>query len=606
MAPNTLRLLPIKSYAHSPVDRSCFVLDGSAVDPVTAIVPASGVSLPPRVPRRPGRPFRLHILHINDLHGRVSQVEHPNSPPILARVAGRSAELRRSCQGAPDSAVLLLSAGDELGGSVFDDVGACALSHPMYHLYSQMGLDAAVLGNHDLDRGPVWLAGSIGDHARFPVLAANLAPTAALAGLVHPAALLVVKGVHVGVVGLTTPAQAQNRSSLRVLDPVQTLHHLLPALQPLCDVMIVLSHLGLRLEASGASVVAAGDVELAQSLPRGSLHLIVGGHTHHALNIDGLEADNIVNGIPLVQAGALGRYLGEATIHVNGAAALTDARLSPVHELPLDEMLETEAVQPLLAETRRLLQRSLGRVDSHRDLSTEAVRNDLALGESALANFICDALLARCRAQGMAADLAMIDSSVVRSGLPAGSVLTRGDWFQVMPYADTIRLLRLTGRDLHSILQDNARRVGRLDEPHTERGFLHWSRQVRYLIDPGASRRSATAQMATVNGLPLEWQPERVYTVACSSFVRQLAGPWERRAAAELGFVPLSLQPWPAAGTGHFLRQEMMAFIEQVGGVTAEAGAQRDGRLRVLWSTLIARQSYTERTEETQRTQRAA
>jgi 2',3'-cyclic-nucleotide 2'-phosphodiesterase (5'-nucleotidase family) len=533
-------------------------------------------------------------------------VEHPDSPPILARVAGRLAELRRCCQDDSDSAVLMFSAGDELAGSVFDDATAGAVSHPVYHLYSRMNLDAVALGNHDLDRGPTWLAGSIRCHARFPVLAANLAPAPELVGMVHPAALLVVKGLRVAVVGLATPAQAQKRPRLQVANPSQTLRNLLPVLGPLCDVVIVLSHLGLRLESGSASVVTTGDVELAEGLPRGAVHLIAGGHTHHALNPEGLEVGNIVNGIPLVQAGALGRYLGEATISVNGAAALTDARLTPVHELPLDEMLETQAVQPLLAQARQHLQRPLGRVDSHRDLSTEAVRNDLALGESALANFICDALLARCRANSVAVDLAMIDSSVVRSGLPATGVLTRGDWLRVMPYADTIRLLRLTSRDLLSILQDNARRVGRLDEPHTERGFLHWSRQVRYLIDPGASRRSATAQMATVNGSPLEWQPERVYSVACPSFVRQLAAPWERRAAAELGFVPLALQPWLAGDTGLFLRQELMTFIEQTGGVTTAAGAQRDGRLRVLWSTLIAQQSYTESPEAPQRTHRAA
>jgi 2',3'-cyclic-nucleotide 2'-phosphodiesterase (5'-nucleotidase family) len=591
--PSTLRLAPVGAPSAAAEGGARFVLVGDATAaPIETILPDPGVTLPLRSRRRPDRPFRLRILHINDLHGCISQVEHPDSPPILARVAGRLAELRRRCHDDPDSAVLMLSAGDELAGSVFDDAAAGAVSHPVYHLYSQMGLDAAALGNHDLDLGPAWLARSIRSYARFPILAANLAPAPELAGLVHPAALLVAKGVRVGIVGLTTPAQAQKRRGLRVADPVQTLHNLLPALRPLCDVVIVLSHLGLRLEASGASVVAAGDVELAQSLPRGAVHLIVGGHTHHVLNTDGLEADNIVNGIPLVQAGALGRYLGEATISVNGAAALTDARLTLVSELPLDETIETVIVQPLLAEIRQRLQGSLGRVDGHRDMSTESVRNDLALGESALANFICDALLARCRAQGVAADLAMVDSSVVRSGLPAGGVLTRGDWFRVMPYADTIRLLRLSGRELHQLLQDNARRVGRPDEPHTERGFLHWSRQVRYLIDPGASRRSASVQMATVDGLPLEWQSEHVYTVACPSFVRQVAGPWERRAAADLGFIPLALQPWPAADTGLFLRQELMTYIEQAGGVTAVAGAQRDGRLRVLWSSLVARSSH--------------
>ena len=195
----------------------------------------------------------------------------------------------------------------------------------------------------------------------------------------------------------------------------------------------------------------------------------------------------------------------------------------------------------------------------------------------------------------------MIDSSVVRCGLPAHDSLTLGDWFKVMPFADTIRLYRLNALDLRRLLLDNARRAGRPDEPHTERGFLHFSRQVRYLIEPGASRRSASALMTMVNGAPLEWQPEHVYTVACPSFVRQLAGPWERRAAAELGFLPLSLQRWTAVDTGLFLRQEVLAYIEQAGGVTGAAGVQRDGRVRVLWSTLVALQSHIDSTEKTQR-----
>ena len=59
----------------------------------------------------------------------------------------------------------------------------------------------------------------------------------------------------------------------------------------------------------------------------------------------------------------------------------------------------------------------------------------------------------------------MIDSSVVRCGLPAHDSLTLGDWFKVMPFADTIRLYRLNALDLRRLLLDNARRAGRPDEP---------------------------------------------------------------------------------------------------------------------------------------------
>ncbi len=85
----TLRLARLDTPTASSSSSARFLLIGDATaSPVTAILPDPGVALPPRAPRSPDRPFRLHILHINDLHGRISQVEHPDSPPVLSRIAG--------------------------------------------------------------------------------------------------------------------------------------------------------------------------------------------------------------------------------------------------------------------------------------------------------------------------------------------------------------------------------------------------------------------------------------------------------------------------------------------------------------------------------------
>ena len=237
--PQQLRLVRIGVPRSDAAENARFLFVGNSSVPVEAIILDPDVALPPPALPRPGRPFRLHILHINDLHGRISQLELPGSPPILSRIAGRLKELRRRCQADPNSAVLMLSVGDELAGSAFDDVAIGDIAHPVYHLYGQMGMDAVALGNHDLDLGPVRLAAAIRHHARFPVLSANLAPLPELEGLVHPAALIVVKGVRVGIVGLTTLAQPQGRPDIRLLDPVQTLHNILPALRPMCDLSLI-------------------------------------------------------------------------------------------------------------------------------------------------------------------------------------------------------------------------------------------------------------------------------------------------------------------------------------------------------------------------------
>ena len=90
----------------------------------------------------------------------------------------------------------------------------------------------------------------------------------------------------------------------------------------------------------------------------------MGGHTHHVLNETGLSAANIVNGIPIVQAGQLGHFVGEVDISVQPdeyiregentgpapareVAAVTHVRLTATADLPV-AAFEREYVQPLL------------------------------------------------------------------------------------------------------------------------------------------------------------------------------------------------------------------------------------------------------------------
>ena len=89
----------------------------------------------------------------------------------------------------------------------------------------------------------------------------------------------------------------------------------------------------------------------------------------------------------------------------------------------------------------------------------------------------------------------MIDSSVVRCGLPAHDSLTLGDWFKVMPFADTIRLYRLNALDLRRLLLDNARRAGRPDEPfYPDRVMGGAPKQLQQVVlHLGAQRRGPLA-----------------------------------------------------------------------------------------------------------------
>lgn len=572
-------------------DAELFLFVGDVMGgPITELEMASGVQLPERRDDLAKRHFRLKILHVNDLHGHIIRFHASPGLPVFSKIVYHVRQLRRRIQDDPQAAVLFLSAGDDLVGTVLDELlGDDADSYGMhagYRLYSEAGVDASAIGNHDLDMGSQLLARAIEEDARHPILSANLVGSRWLQDHYYPAALIVAKGVRVGIIGLSTPAaiKPQQDAGLHVANPIQAVHNLLPALRPICDVIIILSHLGYSLNSNSGSVSEAGDVELAQSLPSGAVHLIVGGHTHHVLNEQGLTPDNIVNGIPIVQAGTLGSFVGEVdiTVQEEQCAAVTNARLTATSTLPTDESFETDVVKPILEMAQPFFDEELGVVADHPDLTTDAVRNAFASEESALANFITDALVMQTRANGYNVDLAAIDDSCMRCGLPIGRPLKFSDWFQLMPFPDTIRLCWLTGAELKKLLEDNARRADRPDEPNTDRGFLQFSRQVRYTIELGEERAAATARDITVNGRPLASQLERSFLLACTSVTRQPARTWERLTGQLHGFSFVDVHSFPHLDPHLFLRDILVDYIREHGGVTEEGGVGRDGRLKFV------------------------
>ncbi|MGC8781055.1 MAG: bifunctional metallophosphatase/5'-nucleotidase, partial [Anaerolineae bacterium] len=528
------------------------------------------------LPQQAGPPMperRLTVLHFNDLHGRLA---------VFGRIAGWLAAERRRAAAQKDHVVLAVTAGDECGGAL-SDLLLGREGHPAYRLYSKAGVDLGVPGNHDLDLGAERLAQAIARDARFPLLAANVAGDAALATCCFPAAIFVAKGLRIGLIGLTTPAQV-HPDPVRgrcVTDPLAAAHHLVPALRPLCDVLIIVSHLGLSLNQRSAVVEQAGDMELARGLPPDAVHLIIGGHTHTVLNESGLSPANVVNGIPIVQAGRFGQFVGEVEIRVGRTVEVTHACLRATIELAEDEAFAAMHVRPLLAQAEAEGRRVLGRVAADDDLSADAVRDRFAEGESALANFIADALVERCRAAGYEVDLAMIDTTSVNAGLRPGATLTLGDWLGVMPFGDPVCLLRLTGRELEALLRDNALRVDRPGEPHTCRGFLHFSAGVRYVIRLGPTRADAEAAAITVDGRPLAANYDRTFTIATTSFVRGPAAAWEAIEGARLHRPLFALSRLTREPTRLCARDLLLEHIAAHGGVVPEGGARRDGRVIV-------------------------
>ena len=104
-------------------------------------------------------------------------------------------------------------------------------------------------------------------------------------------------GLRVGVFGVTVP-MVTTRMKARLVsafvfdDPVAEARRQIELLRPSVDALIALTHIGLR-----------EDERLARACPE--LDLIVGGHSHNKL-----FEPPVVEGVPIVQAGWFGHYLG--------------------------------------------------------------------------------------------------------------------------------------------------------------------------------------------------------------------------------------------------------------------------------------------------------
>lgn len=451
---------------------------------------------PPHGSEQAPAPIRLTVVGTNDLHGWVTPHRATLSDGTaveqggLANFAGYLAILREDNPGG----VLLLDAGDLFQGTLAANLTEGAV---VIDAYNRLGYHAAAIGNHEFDygpAGPVSVATAPGAdpfgalkarlaQARFPLLAANIyqADGARPAWLPDDGtALLELKGVKVGILGLVTPTTPSvtnpvNVSSLRfgrlVPDAVSAAARLR---QRGAEVVIAVVHAGGRCtrlddpnDLSSCDTQTGEIFELLHGVPDGTLDAVVAGHTHAAVG-------HFVRGTPVIENWGLGRYFGAVELWVDPRTRkVIPDRTRIQAAIPIcEQMDESGSCDPKQlqgrrvklgaatflgrtvrpdAEIARVLEPALARVsfEQNRSLGLQVPQR---LGrdyesESALGSFLADSLREMERA-----DVALLNSGGLRADLDAGEV-TYGDLFEVIPFDNTVATVVLTGEELIRLLQ---------------------------------------------------------------------------------------------------------------------------------------------------------
>ncbi|RBI86210.1 bifunctional metallophosphatase/5'-nucleotidase [Rhodosalinus halophilus] len=610
-----------------------FLLEGDPLGgPITTIVAEDGA---PVLEKRleDGERRVLRLMHFNDMHNHMTDMHASRGDTHrMAQMVKLVREAKAAAR--PNETVLFLSGGDDHTGSIFDELMGWSEEEFVvdtgYAAASAAGVDVAVLGNHEFDRGAAQLKLGIDRNAEFPVLSANVHGSAHLARDrdYAPAAVIEADGLRVGVIGLTTAVDTrvgmESDPSMAVASPVEAARNLYKAVEAVSDVVVILSHCGYGKDmhrsgkAGALREIGEGDFAIAEAI--GPLSekpvVIVGGHSHTELNADGMDPDNMVSGVLLTQAKANGAFLGDISMSLaagqgreawfSNVALHTikrrDDRVSEgedgyddlEHDDDYDAAFEAEVMAPMIAALDTKLAEIIGEVAEDAPISTEETLATRYTGETAIANFMNDTLVKRSETfPGGRVDFALFNATGLAKGVNAGPLSFR-EWFDVMPYADQVEIATMTGAQIRDMLTSNARRLLRPEEVEgtdlsafVSRGMLHFSSGIRYTAVLGASAAEARATDIMLNGRPVEEVLDKEFTMAFNTYI-MLGGfseAWNDKpiGGGVPGEVPgYDVRGLPFDNTGLVYRNELIAAIREMGTVTRAAGADLDGRFQVV------------------------
>lgn len=378
---------------------------------------------------------------------------------------------------------LLLFSGDALSPSL---LSAVLRGSQMIDVFERLGVDAAVLGNHEFDFGPAVTVERIAESA-FPWLATNLLdrndgePLAgALASVSFDRA-----GVRIAVLGFVGDWGDLNElgDDAQWVDYVERGRDAVATLEAEgAEVVVALTHMSLH-----------EDERLAREVP--GIDLILGGHDHGPIS-------TVVNDTLIWKTGANLRNLGALDVYVLNAA---DPLVLPTSVRIDASVPEDPEIAAVVGEYAAQLDEALDEPVGETTTPLDATRATVRHSESNYGNLIADAMR-----DATDADVAIANGGGIRTDrIYEAGTLTRRDVQSVLPFGNVIVSLRISGETLRGVLENAVSQVeegaGRF--PHVSGMTLHY--------DPSRPPGERVLDV-TVGGEPLD--PQAEYTLAVNDY----------------------------------------------------------------------------------------
>jgi 5'-nucleotidase len=252
---------------------------------------------------------KLVVLHTNDWHSRIEPFPNDNSRNSNLGGASRRAMLIEKIKKEEEN-VLLLDAGDIFQGTPYFNYFGGELE---FKLMSEMGYNAATMGNHDFDGGMDGFLKAL-KNAEFDFITTNYDfSDTILAGKSKKYKIIETDDLKIGIFSANIELNGLVPKKLfketRFLDPLETSLQISGELKHKhnCDFIICLSHLGYKYDGEKVS-----DILLAEN--SFDIDLIIGGHTHTFMNKADIRKNKNDKEVIVTQAGWGGILLGRVDL----------------------------------------------------------------------------------------------------------------------------------------------------------------------------------------------------------------------------------------------------------------------------------------------------
>ena len=375
---------------------------------------------------------KLTFLHLNDVYEISPKQGIGGFAPLMTL-------LRQERARAPEAITTL--GGDLVGSSMMSGITKGA---QMIELTNAIGLDVAVVGNHELDYGVDVFKQRMAE-SRHPWLATNMtAADGALFPNTHSSHMRKVGEIAIGFFGLITPETehlSNTGAAVKYLPVLETARAAVKQLKDQgADVIVAMTHLSLAddralaKQVKGIDIILGGHDHDPMTIYEGGVFIIKVGHDAHYLGVAEFEVDKqkTDRGTRVTVRPTTWRYLTTAGV----AADPEIAAIVKKHEDKLDVELKVP----------------VGKIAVELDSRRATVRQR----EAAIGNLIADAIR-----DFVKADVAVTNGGGIRGDrtYEPGTTLTRKDVLTELPFGNITVLIELSGAELRQALEEGVSQV---------------------------------------------------------------------------------------------------------------------------------------------------